>query len=78
MESGLARMNEKGVMVTHKKLETAYFIAKEELPLTKFERILPLEELHNVELDNAYHNNNMHGEFIDYITNDSALKYFKS
>ena len=29
---------------------------KEELPLTKFERILPLEELHNVELDNAYHN----------------------
>ena len=57
-----------------KKFETAYFIAKEELPLTKFERILSLEELHNVELDNAYSNNNMCGEFIDYIANDLALK----
>ena len=47
IESGLARMNEKDVMLTHKKFETAYFIAKEELPLTKFERILALEELHN-------------------------------
>ena len=46
-ESGLARMIEKDIMLTHKKFEAAYFIAKEELPLTKFERILPLEELHN-------------------------------
>ena len=47
IESGLARINEKDVMLTCKKFETAYFIAKEELPLTKFERILALEELHN-------------------------------
>ena len=58
IESGLARMNEKDVMLTHKKFETAYFIVKEELPLRKFKRILALEELH-VELGNGYHNNNM-------------------
>ena len=74
IESGLAKMNEKDVMLTHKKFETAYFITKEELPLTKFEKILALEELHNVELGNAYRNNNMCGEFIDYISNDLALK----
>ena len=75
IESGLARINEKDVMLTCKKFETAYFIANliAELSLTKFERILALEELHNVELDNAYRNNNMCGEFIDYITNDLVL-----
>ena len=67
-------MNEKGVMFKVKKIETAYFIAKEELPLTKFERILALVELHNVELGNAYCSNNMCGEFFDYIADDLALK----
>ena len=62
-------------MLTHKKFETVYFIAQEELPLTKFERILALEELHpNIELGNAYRNNGMCGEFIDYIADDLALK----
>ena len=47
IESGLARMNEKDIMLTRKKFEAVYFIAKEGLPLTNFERILALEELHN-------------------------------
>ena len=67
-------MNKKDITLTCKKFETAYFIAKEELPLTKLERILALAELHNVQLGNAYHNNNMCGEYIDYMTNDLALK----
>ena len=67
-------MSEKDVMLPRKKFVTAYFIAKEKLPLTKFERILALEELHNVELGNAHHNNNMFREFIDYITNHLALE----
>ena len=74
IESGLARMNEKDIILTRKKFDTAYFIAKEDLPLTKFVRILALEELHNVELGNAYRNNNMRGEFIDYIADDLASK----
>ena len=68
-------MNEKDVMLTRKKLETAYFIAKEELPLTKFERILALEELHSVELGNAYHMliNNV-WKIYYYMADDLALK----
>ena len=74
IKSGLARINEKDVTRTQKKIETAYFIAKEELPLTKFERILALEKPHNAELGNPYRNNNMCGEFIDYMANDLAMK----
>ena len=33
----------------------------------KFERILVFKELLNVEVGNAHHDNNMCGEFIDYI-----------
>ena len=58
IENGWTRMNQRYVMLTCKKFKTAYFIAKEELQVTKFERILVLEELHSVELGNAYHNNN--------------------
>ena len=47
----MARIN---VTLTHKKIETAYFITKEKLTLTKFERILALEKPHNVELGNPY------------------------
>ena len=70
--SGFSRTNEKDIMLTRKKFETSYFIAKEKLSLTKFERILTLEELHNVELGNAYRSSNMCGEFIDYIADDIA------
>ena len=59
IESGLTRLNENDVMLTLKKIEIGYFIAKEELPLTKSERILALEELHNIEPGNAYCNNNV-------------------
>ena len=61
-------------MLKHKKFETAYCMAKDELSLKTFDRILALEEFHNVELSSAYNNNNMCGEFIDYIANDLALK----
>ena len=64
-------------MLTCKKFETAYFIAKEELLPTKFEEILAWKELHNGELGNAYCNNNICGEFINYIANDLALKAFQ-
>ena len=75
IESGLARMNEKDIMLTLKKFVSAYFVTKEELPLTKFKIILALEELPNVELGNAYHNNNICGEFIDYIANNLAVNF---
>lgn len=42
--------------------------------LTKFEKLLALEKLHNVESGNTFRNNNMCREFNDHIANNLALK----
>ena len=42
--------------------------------LTKFEKLLTLEKLHNVESGNTFRNNNMCREFNDHIANNLALK----
>ena len=65
-------MEEKDREETRKKFDTAYFIAKEELPLAKFERILDLEERHSVAIANAYRNSNQCGTFDDYIADEMA------
>ncbi|XP_065671716.1 zinc finger protein 862-like [Hydra vulgaris] len=44
-----------------------YFIAKEELPLSVYPKILRLEENHGVEFGQAYRNKITCGTFIDYI-----------
>ena len=41
-------MQQKDLEQTKKKFETAYFIAKEELPISKFANVLELEERHGV------------------------------
>ena len=69
---GLRAMEEKDREETRKKFDTAYFIAKEELPLAKFDRILDLEERHNVAIGNAYRNSNQCGTFVDYIADEMA------
>ena len=45
----------------------AYFVAKEEIPLTKYPQILSLEQRHGVSISNAYQNNKSCGVFINYI-----------
>ena len=60
-------MQQKDLEKTKKKFETAYFIAKEELPLSKFPKILNLEEMHGVELGEAYRNEITGALMIDYI-----------
>ena len=47
---GLDVMKQKDFEKTKKKFETMYFVVKEELPITKFSKILELEERHEVEL----------------------------
>ena len=64
---GIDRMQQKDLEFTKKKFETAYFVVKEELPLSKFHKILELEEMHGVELGNAYRNEITGGVLIDYI-----------
>ncbi|XP_065667866.1 zinc finger protein 862-like [Hydra vulgaris] len=65
--SGLKTMTTKDLNLTKKKFELAYFIAKEELPLSVYPKILRLEENHGVEFGQAYRNKITCGTFIDYI-----------
>ena len=52
---------------TNKKFVTAYFVVKEELPITKFTKILELEEKHSVALGEAYSKNMLGSMMIDFI-----------
>ena len=64
---GVDVMKQKDFEKTKKKFETMYFVVKEELPITKFSKILELEERHGVELGNAYHNSMSGSIMIDFI-----------
>ena len=59
-------MNIKDFELTKKKFEVAD-IAKVQLPLRLFPKLLNLEERHGVELGAAYQNRNYAGKIIDYI-----------
>ena len=67
MLRGLDVMKQKDFEKTKKKFETMYFVVKEELPITKFSKILELEERHGVELRNAYRNSMSGSIMIDFI-----------
>ncbi|KAK6188185.1 hypothetical protein SNE40_004419 [Patella caerulea] len=49
-----------------KKMEVSYFVAKNELPYTLYEKIINLEKHHNVDIGDTYINSNQCGIFIDY------------
>ena len=74
--SGFASMNAADFEKTKKKFDVAYFLAKEELPLAKFEEIIDLEKRHDVDLGTAYCNQMEANSFIDSISDDlgSELK----
>ena len=50
-----------------KKFEVAYFVAKEEMAFKKYPSILKLEEMHGVDIGNAYRNDISCGDFVDYV-----------
>ncbi|XP_047141282.1 E3 SUMO-protein ligase KIAA1586-like [Hydra vulgaris] len=60
--SGIQTMNSKDLDLTKKKFEVAYFIAKEELSLCLYPKIIQLEEKHGVVFGQAYKNENTCGE----------------
>ena len=72
--SGLATMTERDTSLTKMKFETAYFIAKEELPLKLYPKLLKHKEKQGLETGQAYCNENSCGVFIDYINKDLNLK----
>ena len=59
--TGIATMNKRDIELTRTKMETAYFVAKEELPLTKYAKFLDHEERHGVNVGTAYRNRNTGG-----------------
>ena len=65
--TGISKMNKKDYERTKKKFDVAYFIAKEEMPIVKFESILSLEERHGVDIGTAYRNRNSGVIFVDSI-----------
>ena len=67
LDTAFAKGDEKIVEKTKSKFEVTYFIAKEELSFKKYEKIINLEEVHSVFMDEAYRNDKSCGEFIDYL-----------
>ena len=53
-----------------KKFEVAYFCAKEEMSFHKYPAILKLEEMHGVDVGQAYRDRKNCAEFIDYLGKD--------
>ena len=62
--------DERAAAQVKKKFEVAYFVAKEELSFLKYPAILKLEEMHGVDVGQAYRNHKNCAEFIDYIGKD--------
>ncbi|XP_028409251.1 uncharacterized protein LOC114531839 [Dendronephthya gigantea] len=71
---GIANMQANDFAKTKKKFEVAYFIAKEELPLKKFPKLLKLEEKHGVEIGNSYRSDKSCNIFINHIAQDFGKK----
>lgn len=65
--SGIANMQASDHAKTKTKFEIAYFIAKEELPLSKYPQLLKLEEKHGVDIGTAYRNDMSCNVFISHI-----------
>ena len=65
--SGIANMQASDLAKTKIKFDVAYFIAKEELPLSKFPELLKLEEKHGVDVGTAYRNDMSCNIFIKHI-----------
>ena len=64
--TGLAVMDKKDVERTKRKFEVAYFVAKQQLSMTKYTEILELENIHGVDIGQAYQTDWHCSTFIDY------------
>ena len=64
--TGLAVMDKKDIERTKRKFEVAYFVAKQQLSMTKYTEILKLENMHGVDIGQAYQTDRYCGTLIDY------------
>ena len=62
---------------TKRKFEVAYWIAKNNSPMTLYHETLKLEKHHGVDIGYAYNSDRACGVFIDYIGKDLQQKLHK-
>ena len=72
--SVIANMQVQDYALTKLKFEVAYFVAKEEMPLSKCSQLLKLQEKHGVEIGFAYRSDMNCGTFIDFMCEELGLK----
>ena len=72
--SGTENMRLADFAMTKTKFETAYFVAKEEMPLLKYPQILKLEEKHGVDIGTAYRSNKSCTTFVNSIGEELGRK----
>ena len=72
--TGIANMHSTDLARTKTKFEVPYFVAKEELPLSKYPQLLNLEEKHGVDLGKAYRSDKSCNMFIAHIGEELARK----
>jgi hypothetical protein len=72
--SGVATMDKKELERMKIKFEVAYFVAKNEMPFTKYNQILKLEKMHGIGVGEAYLTDMNCASFIDYIGKDLKEK----
>ena len=77
LDEGISTMEKNEVARTKIKFETAYFVAKQELPLMKYKEILKHEKFHGVDTGDSYMTDVKAGEFIDFIAADLKSKLCK-
>lgn len=64
---GITNMQSNDLARTKTKFEVAYFVAKEEMPISKYPWLLKLEEKQGVDLRKAYHSEKSYNMFIAHI-----------
>ena len=74
LQTGIANMQSTDLARTKTKFKVAYFVAKEELPLSKYPQLLNLEEKHGVDLGKAYRSDKSCNMFIAHIGEELARK----
>ena len=64
---GITNMQSNDLARTKTKFEVPYFVAKEEMPISKYPWLLNLEEMQGVDLRKAYHSEKSYYMFIAHI-----------
>ena len=66
---GISMLEKNDLAKTRCKFEVMYFVAKQQLPMTKYEELLKFEQMHGIDIGPAYLTDQYCGIFIDFCGN---------